>query len=327
MSVAFSLKEYKEVLEFQSQGIRSRSFDFPGRTPAVTAGTNTVYTVLSGNNGINNNDGNDNNMNNMDVNGGENGIILNVRNICFSYPGKADVLKHISFEIRKGERVALIGENGSGKTTLQKVIAGIYPPREGEVLLKGRPLHQLSRDEIKSTIGFIFQNPGRYPVNLDENIDIENANTERIRELARRLHFEYERYADKSRILYPGFFNSSNISGGEWQKVALMRLFYHFDHAEILIFDEPTAALDPVSEVEVFKMFNDLSRDKTIIYSTHRLGITKYVDKIIVMQQGAVIDMGAHDYLLEHCPLYRSLYEAQAQWYKNGELVHSTGLI
>jgi len=167
MSVAFSLKEYKEVLEFQSQGIRSRSFDFPGRTPAVTAGTNTVYTVLSGNNGINNNDGNDNNMNNMDVNGGENGIILNVRNICFSYPGKADVLKHISFEIRKGERVALIGENGSGKTTLQKVIAGIYPPREGEVLLKGRPLHQLSRDEIKSTIGFIFQNPGRYPVNLD----------------------------------------------------------------------------------------------------------------------------------------------------------------
>lgn len=109
--------------------------------------------------------------------------------------------------------------------------------------------------------------------------------------------------------------------------MALMRLFYHFDHAEILIFDEPTAALDPVSEVEVFKMFNDLSRDKTIIYSTHRLGITKYVDKIIVMQQGAVIDMGAHDYLLEHCPLYRSLYEAQAQWYKNGELVHSTGLI
>lgn len=238
--------------------------------------------------------------------------LVEMSRVSFSYPNSKPVLNDITLSIKKGEKVAFIGENGCGKSTLLKLLAGIYPAHRGMVLFNGQAFGEKS----KEAVGFVFQDIISYPLDFYQNIQPSQFDAERIKELAHRVGLDYAKYEDPAKILYPGFFESMNLSGGEWQKVALIRMFYHYPDAEVYVFDEPTAALDPVSEVEVFRMFDRISSGKTLIYATHRLGIVKDLDRIFVMQSGSIQAVGSHEILLESCALYRDMYHAQAQWYE-----------
>lgn len=243
--------------------------------------------------------------------------VITINNVCFSYPNGNQVLNNISLDIKKGETVAFVGENGCGKSTLLKILANIYVPNSGSVV-NNRQYLKVENENDKQEIGFIFQEVVHYPLSFCDNIDPTSCDIERIRSLADKVGLDVTKYDDPMKILYPGFFESINISGGEWQKLAIIRLFYYYEKAEVYIFDEPTSALDPISEVEVFNLFKELAKEKTLIYATHRLGIAKDAQHIYVMKDGAIIDSGNHEALMVRCDLYRRMYKSQAEWYKRG---------
>lgn len=238
--------------------------------------------------------------------------VVEMSQVGFSYPHGKQALHDITLNIKEGEKVAFIGENGCGKSTLLKLLAGVFPAEHGMVFFNGEEFGEKS----KETIGFVFQDIISYPLDFYHNVDASQCDVERIRELAGMVGLEYVKYEDPSMILYPGFYESINISGGEWQKVALIRMFYHYPDADVYVLDEPTAALDPISEVEVFRMFDRISNGRTLIYATHRLGIVKELDRIFVMQSGSIEAVGSHESLMKNCALYRDMVQAQAQWYE-----------
>lgn len=231
---------------------------------------------------------------------------LNIENLSFSYPNGRDVLSDISFSIRKGEKVALVGKNGSGKSTLMKIIAGLYKPARGTVKLPGRDINN-SQD-----VAMVFQYPVRYPFGVEENISLGES-TERVCFFQDKMGI-----CSREGVLVEGFTNSINLSGGEWQKVAISRLFANKEHAELYLFDEPTSALDPKSELEIFEYFQEMTEGKTCIYATHRLGIARQADRIIVLSNGKVAEMGTHEELIEHNGIYAKMYQMQSEWYVNG---------
>lgn len=208
---------------------------------------------------------------------------------------------------------AFVGENGSGKSTLLKLLSGIYLPEQGKVKYGDVSTEDLDHKVLKNNISFIFQEPIRYPFSLKKNIvfDSEKYN---LQAMIKELNLSIDINTLDNKIMYPGFDNSINISGGQWQKISIARAMIN-DKANIYIFDEPTSALDPKSEIEIFNTFKEIAKHKTILIATHRLGLTKAVDCIIVMEQGRVSAIGKHDNLLKTCDAYNRLYEAQASWY------------
>ncbi len=231
---------------------------------------------------------------------------LNVQNLSFSYPNGRNVLSDISFSIRKGEKIALVGENGSGKSTLMKIIAGLYKPASGTL--------KLSETDINNSqdVAMVFQYPVRYPFGVEENISL-GENTERI-----CFYLDKMGICSREGVLAEGFTNSINLSGGEWQKVAISRLFANKEHAELFLFDEPTSALDPKSELEIFEYFQKMTEGKTCIYATHRLGIARQADRIIVLSNGKIAEMGTHEELVGQNGIYAKMYHVQSEWYVNG---------
>ena len=217
--------------------------------------------------------------------------------------------------------LALVGENGAGKTTLVKLLARLYDPDEGRILLDGHDLRAYSLDELRSNIGVIFQDFVRYHLTAAENIAVgrieARADRPRIEEAARRsladevirrLPLGYDQVIGKR------FRKGVDLSGGEWQKVAIARAYMR--DAQVLILDEPTAALDARSEYEVFQRFKELSEGRTAVLISHRFSTVRMADRILVMHLGGIEQVGTHEELLGSGGRYAELFELQAAGYR-----------
>ena len=243
-------------------------------------------------------------------------------NVGFRYPGAATwAIRHMSFELRAGETLALVGENGAGKTTLVKLLARLYDPEEGRILLDGQDLRSYDLDSLRSAIGVIFQDFVRFNLTAADNIAVgrieERGNRARIVEAAQRgladpvitrLPGQYDQMIGKR------FRNGVELSGGEWQKLAIARAYMR--GAEVLILDEPTAALDARAEFEVFQRFKELSAGKTAILISHRFSSVRMADRILVLAAGKVEASGTHDELIAQSGRYAELFELQAAGYR-----------
>ena len=242
--------------------------------------------------------------------------------VGFRYPGSDNwAVRHLRFTLRPDERLALVGENGAGKTTLVKLLARLYDPDEGRILLDGVDLREYDLDSLRRNIGVIFQDFVRYDFVLRENIAVsEIAAREdhaRIEEAARRsLAQGVARRLTKGydQMLGRRFDGGVELSGGEWQKVALGRAYLR--DAQVLILDEPTAALDARAEYEVFLRFAELTRGKMAVLISHRFSTVRMAERILVLQGGEVVEQGTHDELVARGGLYAELFSLQAAGYR-----------
>lgn len=244
------------------------------------------------------------------------------RNVSFRYPGTSRlVLDGLDLHLRAGERVALIGENGEGKTTLVKLMTRLYDPVEGQVLLDGVDLREYNLEDLYREIGVIFQDFMRYEMTARENIavgrvdEIDNlpllkiaADKSMANEVIERLPRDYDQ------ILGRRFENGVDLSGGEWQKIALARAYLR--DAQVLILDEPTAALDARSEFEVFQRFAELTAGKSALFISHRFSTVRMADRIVVLHKGRIAEDGNHDTLLNLGGRYAGMFEMQAANYR-----------
>lgn len=244
------------------------------------------------------------------------------REVSFRYPGSPRlILDRMNFVLRPGERVALIGENGQGKTTVVKLITRLYDPSEGQILLDGVDLREYSLEDLYREIGVIFQDFMRYELKARENIAVgrveEINNLELLRMAARksmadavigRLPKGYDQ------MLGGRFDGGLDLSGGEWQKVALARAYLR--DAQLLILDEPTAALDAKSEFEVFRRFAELTTGKMALFISHRFSTVRMADRIVVLDKGRIAEEGSHDQLARMGGRYAEMFEMQAASYR-----------
>jgi ATP-binding cassette subfamily B protein len=262
-------------------------------------------------------------------------------NVSFRYPG-ADrwALQNASLALRPGERIALVGENGAGKTTITKLLARLYDPTEGRVLLDGVDLRDYDLGDVRRAIGVIFQDFVRYDLRMDENIGVGEIEQVRSTFDATWGEDDPTKSADRptpepvvvaaekslaSALLprLPGgyrqmlgrrFDNGVNLSGGEWQKVALARAYMR--DAQVLILDEPTAALDARAEYDVFLRFNALMAGRMAVVISHRFSTVRMADRIVVLKEGTVVEQGSHAELVTRGGLYAELFEMQAAGYR-----------
>jgi len=242
--------------------------------------------------------------------------------VGFRYPGAERwAVRHLSFTLNAGEVVALVGENGAGKTTLVKLLTRLYDPDEGRILLDGHDLREYNLDALRGNMGVIFQDFVRYNLSAADNIAVgrieardDRARIERAAsrsqadEVIAKLPAGYEQMIGKR------FRNGVELSGGEWQKIAIARAYMR--EAEVLILDEPTAALDARSEYEVFRRFKELSHGKTAILISHRFSSVRMADRILVLADGKVEAAGTHEELVSRPGRYAELFELQAAGYR-----------
>jgi ATP-binding cassette subfamily B protein len=244
------------------------------------------------------------------------------QDVTFIYPGTSrKVLNRLNFSLHPGERVALIGQNGQGKTTIVKLMTRLYDPTEGRILLDGIDLRDYDIEDLCSQIGVIFQDFMRYEMTARENIGVGRIDflpdMRRIKEAAEksladgviaRLHGKYEQ------MLGRRFESGVDLSGGEWQKIALARAYLR--EAQVLILDEPTAALDARAEYEVFARFNELTVGKMALFISHRFSTVRMAERIIVLENGVIAEEGSHDRLMMRGGRYAEMFELQASSYR-----------
>jgi len=244
------------------------------------------------------------------------------RNVSFRYPGSSRlVLNGLNFHLHPGERVALIGENGEGKTTIVKLITRLYDPTEGQVLLDGVDLREYRLEDLYREIGVIFQDFMRYEMTARENIAvgrIEEIDDLKLVEDAARKSLADAVIAKLSggydQMLGRRFETGVDLSGGEWQKVALARAYLR--DAQLLILDEPTAALDARSEFEVFQRFAELTAGKMALFISHRFSTVRMADRIVVLENGKIAEEGSHEQLARLGGRYKEMFELQAASYR-----------
>ena len=244
---------------------------------------------------------------------------LSFENVTFCYPGTDQpVLKNVSFKFEIGRRYALVGRNGAGKSTLIKLLCRLYEPTEGRILLNGIDIGLYDYDEYVQIFSVVFQDFKLFAFPLGENI----AGSQQVDERRARKSLEQAGMAERLEILPEGldtllYHNTGegiDLSGGEAQKVAIARALYK--DAPFVILDEPTAALDPLAEAEVYTHFNDLIQNKTAIYISHRMSSCQFCDEILVLDDGQIAEQGDHAALLEQGGLYAELYQTQAVHYQ-----------
>src|SRR5215208_5317128 len=249
-------------------------------------------------------------------------------NVGFQYPGSDRwAIRHVDLTIAPGERIALVGENGAGKTTITKLLARLYDPTEGRILLDGVDLRDYDLASLRQAIGVIFQDFVRYDMRFDENIgvgeidvtspELESGTPETVKVAAEKslaASLLPRMTAGYRQMLGRRFEDGVDLSGGEWQKVALARAYMR--DAQLLILDEPTAALDARAEYEVFVRFNQLMAGRMAVVISHRFSTVRMADRIVVLGEGRVIEEGTHSELLTKDGLYAELFEMQAAGYR-----------
>lgn len=242
------------------------------------------------------------------------------RNVSFKYPNtETYALKDISLKFKVGEKLAIVGMNGSGKTTFIKLLCRLYDPTEGEILLNGVNIKKYDYDEYMSVFSVVFQDFSLFSFQLGEVVaSSKNFDENKVRESLKKANFGdrlQEMPEGVHTYLYKGYDQSGiEISGGEAQKIALARALYK--DSPFILLDEPTAALDPISEYEVYSNFNAISGDKTTVYISHRLASCRFCNKIVVFDSGHIVQHGSHEELLSDVNgKYHELWNAQAQYY------------
>ncbi len=244
------------------------------------------------------------------------------RNVSFNYPGSPRlILNGLNFHLHPGERVALIGENGQGKTTIVKLITRLYDPTEGQILLDGIDLREYSLEDLYREIGVIFQDFMRYEMTARENIavgQIDELSNLKLLQTASRKSLADEVIAklplQYDQMLGRRFEQGVDLSGGEWQKIALARAYLR--NAQLLILDEPTAALDAKSEFEVFHRFAELTTGKMALFISHRFSTVRMADRIVVLENGNIAEDGNHEQLSRLGGRYAEMFEMQAASYR-----------
>jgi ATP-binding cassette subfamily B protein len=247
---------------------------------------------------------------------------IEFKNVSFSYPGnRRRILSEINMHIEPQERVALVGENGQGKTTVVKLLTRLYDPTEGQILLDGVDLREYNLEDLWREIGVIFQDFVHYDMTVSENIGVgrieEALNPFRIRAAAMKTFAEkviQKLPKGYDQPLGCRFEGGVDLSGGEWQKIALARAYLR--DAQLLVLDEPTAALDARAENEVFQRFSELTSGKMALLISHRFSTVRMADRILVLQKGGIAEQGQHDELVREGGLYAQMFELQAASYR-----------
>ena len=256
---------------------------------------------------------------------------IEMRNVGYTYPG-ADkaALRDINVCIKAGERIAIVGANGAGKTTLIKLLCGMYVPTEGEVFLAGKAVGEYNRDEYYSLFSAVFQDIYLLASSISENVSQqpqEKTDKDKVRRCLELSGFmtKVEAFADKEntllvRSVHP---NATELSGGEKQKLAMARALYK--DAPVLILDEPTAALDPLAENEVYQKYAELTEGKTSVFISHRLASTRFCDHILLLDGNVIAEEGTHDELMALGGVYANMFNIQASYYKDDAVEFTHG--
>ena len=248
---------------------------------------------------------------------------VSFENVSFAYPGSVrKVIQNLTVDIHNGETVAIVGENGSGKSTFINLLMGFYTPDKGRIMVNGKTLEGRNIDNVRKSTAAVFQDFCHYEGTVRENIEAsemeDTGDEERIKDILVKANIE-EMVAHQPDGLDEeiGKFSKTgnNLSGGQWQRIALARALYRHD-TSLMILDEPTAALDPMAEAELYKHFAEMTKGKTTILISHRLGITRMVDRVLVFKEGKIIESGTHDELMAEDGYYAEMYRAQARWYE-----------
>ena len=243
-------------------------------------------------------------------------------NVGFKYLNSSKwANRHLNFTLHAGEKLALVGENGAGKTTLVKLLVRLYEPTEGRILLDGHDLREYDLGELRSEIGIIFQDYLRYQMTTSENIAMGNIKEKDNKELIKNAATQslanliIEKFPDKyDQMLGRRFNKGVELSGGEWQKIALARAYMR--NSQLMILDEPTAALDARAEFEVFERFAELTKDKSAMLISHRFSTVRMANRILVLEKGQLLEIGSHEELLKKGGRYSELFLLQAKGYQ-----------
>jgi ABC-type multidrug transport system fused ATPase/permease subunit len=247
---------------------------------------------------------------------------IEFRNVSYKYPAAEDyTLKNLSFKIAKGEKLAIVGANGAGKTTLVKLICGLYFPTEGEILINGVSATEFNIEDYYTMFSVVFQDIYLLPLQIRQFIashyeDVDDAKVtdsliraglgDKINSLPNGI---------ESRLMKGIYDDSIDLSGGERQKLMLARALYK--DAPFVILDEPTAALDPIAENEIYLKYDEMTKDKTSVYISHRLASTRFCERIFFVENGDIAEIGSHDELIKSDGKYAYMYDIQSHYYKN----------
>lgn len=270
---------------------------------------------------------------------------ININDVSFIYPGAQNKsLKNINLDIQSGETIAIVGENGAGKSTLVKIIMGLYTPTEGKVYISGVDTSKISMKSLYRNMSAVFQKYQKYKITLRENITISSldkkgklmneisvnneGSIQRVKDEELRIAIDKADFIVDEEKFEQGYdtmlsreFDGIDLSGGQWQRLAIARGFYRVHN--IIVLDEPTAAIDPIEETKIYNKFAEMSKNNTSIIVTHRLGSAKIANRIIVVDQGKIIEIGTHEELMRNNGKYAEMYEAQSKWYVEEEIINS----
>ena len=244
---------------------------------------------------------------------------LEFRNVSFHYPNSKEmVLFNVNAKIHVGRKMAIVGKNGSGKSTFIKLLCRLYDPTEGEILLNGIDIRKYDYDEYRNLFGVVFQDFQLFSFSVAQNVaasvEYDEARVWSCLEQAGLKERVEEMEKGIETIIYKQEDEGVEISGGEAQKLAIARALYR--NAPVVILDEPTAALDPMAELEVYEKFDEMVEDKTAIYISHRMSSCRFCKNILVFDEGQIVQMGSHEDLVQNEDgLYAKLWNAQAQYY------------
>lgn len=244
---------------------------------------------------------------------------IKLQRVCFSYPSQTDqAVSNLSFEIERNEVVVIVGNNGSGKTTLVKLLTGLYKAQQGQIYYGTQDLASLDPEEFYKHVSLVSQDFIKYELSVRENVGIGDGknmeDTDKICKLLKQVGLKEFTSRDSVNQLLGSEFGGRDLSTGQWQKLAIARGI--LKESSVIFLDEPTAALDPLMETSILKMFLQIAQGKTAIIVSHRIGICKNVDKIIVMKDGEIAEIGKHQELLDKRGEYYRLYTMQQKWYQ-----------
>ena len=247
---------------------------------------------------------------------------IEFKNVSFKYPQNENyTIEKLSFKIKKGEKVAVVGLNGAGKTTLIKLMCGLYRPSEGEITVNGRNIQEYNRDEYYTLFSAVFQDIYLMPVSVSKNIALQEYSQieyDKVADILKLsgLYEKIESLPNGSDTLLIRSFSEDAIelSGGEKQKLALARALYK--DGKIIVLDEPTAALDPIAESEMYQKYDKLTAGRTAVYISHRLSSTRFCDRIFFLENGKITETGNHNELIKKCGKYAEMFELQSHYYK-----------
>lgn len=242
---------------------------------------------------------------------------ITLKDLSFRYPNnEEDTLKNLNLHIKNGEKIAIVGLNGAGKTTLVKLLCGFYEITSGEILIGGKNINSYNIFEYYKILSAVFQSTSIFPLTMRENITINRESDMNLEEIFQNSGFNIEKFPKGIETKLNKSFDKEaiDISGGELQKLALAKALYQ--NGKILILDEPTAALDPIAEEEMYLNYANMCKGKTSIFISHRLSSTRFCDRILLLDNGAIAELGTHDELIAKNGKYKELFDLQSHYYQ-----------